>query len=121
MMYSPETTSQQTETVQHRLEYLKQVVLTLLNEVEALGEAQRSKGKRTMKLYDEVRQFERELILHALRQTNGNQTRAARMLGVKVTTLNTKIKRYDIPTEGGPDGMIEMSVQGEALEKHAPA
>jgi transcriptional regulator with GAF, ATPase, and Fis domain len=121
-MYSPETTSQQTETVQHRLEYLKQVVLTLLNEVEALGEAQRSRGQRTMKLYDEVRQYERELILHALRQTNGNQTRAARMLGVKVTTLNTKIKRYDIPTEGGPDdGMIEMSAQGEALEKHAPA
>jgi Nif-specific regulatory protein len=120
-MYSPETNTQPTENVQHRLEYLKQVVLTLLNEVEALGEAQRSKGQRTMKLYDEVRHFERELILHALRQTNGNQTRAARLLGVKVTTLNTKIKRYDIPTEAGHDGMMDISVQGDALEKHAPA
>jgi hypothetical protein len=62
MMYSPETTSQQTETVQHRLEYLKQVVLTLLNEVEALGEAQRSRGQRSMKLYDEVRQHQNQAL-----------------------------------------------------------
>jgi transcriptional regulator with GAF, ATPase, and Fis domain len=120
-MYSPEATSQHTETVQHRLEYLKQVVLTLLKEVEALGEQQSSRGKRSMKLYDEVRDFERELIQHALRQTNGNQTRAARMLGVKVTTLNTKIKRYNIPLEGGHDRLLEMSLQGDVMEKRAPA
>ncbi len=120
-MYSPETNTQQAENVQHRLDYLKQVVLTLLNEVEALGEAQRSKGQRTIKLYDEVRHFERELILHALRQTGGNQTRAARMLGVKVTTLNTKIKRYDIPTSVGPDGIDVSAPEEERMDEQQAA
>ena len=32
----------------------------------------------------------------ALRQTGGHQTRAARILGVNVTTLSSKIKRYRI-------------------------
>lgn len=121
-MYCPEMNSQQIENMQHRLDYLKQIVLTLLNEVEALGEAQRSSGERAIKLHDEVRNFERELILRALRQTNGNQTRAARLLGVKLTTLNTKIKRFDIPINAGLHGMMEPhQAQGEALEEHAPA
>jgi DNA-binding NtrC family response regulator len=31
----------------------------------------------------------------------GNQTRAARLLGIKLTTLNSKIKRYRIPIPNG--------------------
>lgn len=38
--------------------------------------------------------FERNLIETALRQTNGNQTRASAMLGLRVQTLNMKLKRF---------------------------
>ncbi len=38
--------------------------------------------------------FERNLIETALRQTNGNQTRASSILGLRVQTLNMKLKRF---------------------------
>jgi DNA-binding protein Fis len=40
-----------------------------------------------------VDDYERALIDTALRQTGGNQTRAARLLGLRVQTLNMKLKR----------------------------
>ena len=46
--------------------------------------------------YEEVRRFETGLILSALRETGGKQCRAAALLGLKPTTLNNKIKAYDI-------------------------
>lgn len=45
---------------------------------------------------DEVKSFEILLIERALEQTGGSQLRAARLLNLKHTTLNAKIKRYDI-------------------------
>ncbi len=41
-----------------------------------------------------------ELIRNALQRTRGNQRRAAKLLGVKVTTLNCKIKRFGIELPG---------------------
>ncbi|HKX32005.1 MAG TPA: sigma 54-interacting transcriptional regulator [Blastocatellia bacterium] len=41
-----------------------------------------------------VDEFERSLIETALRQTNGNQTKASAMLGLRVQTLNMKLKRF---------------------------
>lgn len=38
--------------------------------------------------------FERNLIETALRQTGGNQTKASAMLGLRVQTLNMKLKRF---------------------------
>src|SRR5881398_474762 len=46
--------------------------------------------------YDEVRRFEIDLIRRALDQTCGHQSRAARLLGMNPTTLNSKIKTYNI-------------------------
>jgi DNA-binding protein Fis len=46
--------------------------------------------------YDEVQRFETHLIKMALTETAGNQARAARLLGIKATTLNSKIKLFDI-------------------------
>ncbi len=40
--------------------------------------------------------IERTVILAALGWTGGNQVEASRLLGVKYTTLNEKIKRYRI-------------------------
>jgi DNA-binding protein Fis len=46
--------------------------------------------------YDEVKKFEIDLIRRALDQTGGHQSRAARLLGLNATTLNSKIKTYNI-------------------------
>jgi transcriptional regulator with PAS, ATPase and Fis domain len=46
--------------------------------------------------YDEVQRFETHLIKMALAETRGNQSRAAKLLGIKATTLNSKIKLFNI-------------------------
>jgi len=51
---------------------------------------------RGVNFYDEVRRFEVDLIRRALDQTGGHQSRAARLLGLNATTLNSKIKSYNI-------------------------
>lgn len=51
---------------------------------------------RGVNFYDEVRKFEMDLIRRALDQTGGHQSRAARLLGLNATTLNSKIKTYNI-------------------------
>jgi DNA-binding NtrC family response regulator len=53
---------------------------------------------RGINFYDEVRRFEIDLIRRALDQTGGHQSRAARLLGLNATTLNSKIKTYNIPS-----------------------
>jgi DNA-binding NtrC family response regulator len=50
--------------------------------------------------YDEVSRFEINLIRRALVQTGGHQVRAAKLLNLKVTTLNSKIKHYQISLQG---------------------
>jgi len=49
--------------------------------------------------YAEVERFETHLIKMALVETGGNQARAARLLGIKATTLNSKIKLFNIQSE----------------------
>jgi DNA-binding NtrC family response regulator len=51
---------------------------------------------RGVSFYDEVKRFEIDLIRRALDQTGGHQSRAARLLGMNATTLNSKIKSYNI-------------------------
>jgi len=83
----------------NRLNTLREVALTLLREVESFRVSQPA-TKRTVRLHEEVRRFEIDLIRSALSRTAGNQTRAAQLLGVKITTLNTKLKRYKIAPVG---------------------
>jgi len=51
---------------------------------------------RGVNFYDEVRRFEIDLIRRAFDQTGGHHSRAARLLGMNPTTLNSKIKTYNI-------------------------
>ncbi len=46
--------------------------------------------------YDEVSRFEIDLIKKALEFTEGHQSRASKLLGLNNTTLNSKIKAYNI-------------------------
>jgi len=80
----------------HRVETLREAALTVLREVESLRSARLSRVDGNVRLCDEVQRFEIELIRSALGRTGGNQVRAARLLRVKPTTLNAKLKRYKI-------------------------
>ena len=86
-------------TIDSRLDALKEVALTLLGAVDSLRSAQPTRD-HNIRLQDEVQRFETDLIRTALEKTGGNQARAARLLGVKHTTLNAKIKRYRIRCDG---------------------
>jgi DNA-binding NtrC family response regulator len=82
----------------YNLESLREAALTLLREVESLSNRQQQPDPK-LGLQEEVQRYETELIRDALQRTRGNQRRAARLLGVKVTTLNCKIKRLGIQYE----------------------
>ncbi len=53
---------------------------------------------RGVNFYEEVKRFEIDLIMRALEQTRGHQSRAARLLGLNATTLNSKLKSYNLRT-----------------------
>jgi DNA-binding NtrC family response regulator len=74
---------------------LREAALTVLREVDSLT-SRETNGKQKFGLQEEVQRYESELIRSALQRTRGNQRRAAQRLGVKVTTLNCKIKRLGI-------------------------
>ncbi len=78
------------------ISYLKILALSLLREIASAENIDDGPGNDTIDLQAEVRRFETELIRSALIHTGGRQRQAARLLGTKVTTLNTKIKRYKI-------------------------
>lgn len=82
--------------VDSRINSLKILALTLLREIESLERQSDNETPADINLQDEVRHFEAELIRSALIRTGGRQRRAARLLGMKVTTLNTRIRRYGI-------------------------
>jgi DNA-binding NtrC family response regulator len=89
-----------------RLERIKEMASVLLHEAEsldhenALAKASESvenlNAGSSVNFFDEVRRFEMRMISRALELTNGNQARAARMLGLGTTTLNYKIKSYEM-------------------------
>ena len=87
---------------------VKDLIYALLKEVQGLEhdelladlvtpqELHRLDIKQGIKFDDVVRQFETNIIKQALIITGGNQARAARLLGIKASTLNYKIKLYNI-------------------------
>ncbi len=85
-------------------EITRQCLPTDISEPEkAFGAGARVSGAATnvdiargVNFYDEVRRFEIDLIRRALEQTGGHQSRASRLLGMNATTLNSKIKTYNI-------------------------
>ena len=79
-----------------RINALRDLVLMLLRELDSLRPEQLSQPNSDATLQTRVQEFESELIRQALSRTSGNQSRAARLLGVKHTTLNAKIHRYKI-------------------------
>lgn len=75
---------------------LRDLTLRLLREVQSMGEVHTVNLEGGLDFYEEVGRFEVDLIKRALLQTAGHQGRAARLLNLKVTTLNSKIKHYNL-------------------------
>jgi DNA-binding NtrC family response regulator len=80
----------------HRLTTLRELAATLLSEVEEIAKVRALDIRQGINMHDEVQRYEAELIRRALKLTGGHQSRAARMLGIKKTTLHSKIKRYKL-------------------------
>ena len=84
--------------------HLKRLAMALFRAAEFTEQASaQAREKRAVRqiqdgldFFEEVRQFEIQLIRLALKQTGGNQRQAARLLGIKSTTLLEKKKRYNL-------------------------
>jgi transcriptional regulator with PAS, ATPase and Fis domain len=86
--------------MENRLEVLRVLSNSILEEVESLKRARNLGRPGNIDLEAELEHFEIDLIKCALLRTGGNQRQAARLLNVKATTLNAKIKRYCINLSG---------------------
>ncbi len=62
----------------------------------SLQTAKSSDTRARLTLAEAVEKVERELIVEALKETRGNQSRAADLLGTTLRILNYKIKKYGI-------------------------
>ena len=87
------------EAVTHQV--LKSVALALISEGAAQARepasgAEPPDAPAEMSFYEEVRRFEIRLITRALLRAQGKQIAAARLLGLKPTTLNAKMKQYQM-------------------------
>jgi len=91
-----------------RIASLKVLAMTLLRQVESLENQIASDNVPELNLQKEVHRFEAAIIRSALAKTGGRQRRAAKLLGVKVTTLNTKIKRLKILLDERPNDETDL-------------
>ncbi len=57
-------------------------------------------GKQEQSFKDQMQAFQRKVILDTLKKTRGVQKQAAKLLGIKPTTLNEMIKRLKVDTDG---------------------
>ena len=105
--FRSEPKAEGSSVMKYRLEALKVLSQSLLREVRVLENNTKSQDEMIDEVRDgkidldkEVQNFEVELIRCALIRTGGRQRRAAKLLNVKISTLNAKIKRYGIATSG---------------------
>ncbi|MDQ5845359.1 MAG: hypothetical protein M3539_08700 [Acidobacteriota bacterium] len=107
---SPATTSPPLrvaeQSARQRIDHLIGLAQALLSEAEILAgdksfvdESRRRDALNIAEgidFFDEIKRFEISLIRLALAKTSGHQARAAKLLNINPTTLNTKIKTYGI-------------------------
>lgn len=108
-----------------KLKLIKMKVNALLEELQTFEGGGAAKRKINLEqgidFYDEIQRFEIDLIINALKCTRGHQSKAARILNVKLSTLNAKIKHYKIPvsemelTQAFPSVRKEKSARQPAL------
>ncbi|HLM60414.1 MAG TPA: helix-turn-helix domain-containing protein [Pyrinomonadaceae bacterium] len=85
--------------VNNRLEALKILTNSIQQHVAELQREEKVAVANRIDLSEEVSRYEADLIRCALLRTGGRQRAAARLLNVKISTLNAKIKRLGISVE----------------------
>jgi DNA-binding NtrC family response regulator len=83
------------------LKRLAKLMMDEVSEIEETGELQLGDG---FKLDNYIEQFEINIIRYALQLSGNNQLTASRLLGIKATTLNAKIKRFKLSTTANGGG-----------------
>jgi DNA-binding NtrC family response regulator len=101
---APGNSNERPEPQRNTVIALKMLASKLMREVESLNEVRSLDIHDGIDFYEEVTEFEIGLIRRALAHTRGHQGRAARLLNLKVTTLNSKIKQYKIKLEAFANG-----------------
>lgn len=102
----PQTTNVTSDSeLERRVQQLTLLAKALASEIEALQielSTDRDRDRQVdfdnegIDFYDEIQRYEIELIKSALNKCGGNQTQAARLLRMKSTTLNAKMKHYGL-------------------------
>ena len=94
----------------------------LTDVLENLSHLRRPPVAAGVDFYQEVRRFERALIEESLKATRGRQVESARLLNLKPTTLNNKIKVYKInwrraTTESSPQlsGVVPLALTTKSV------
>ncbi len=101
---------------------IRQLVHALLEEVESLSEAQDPSspsleiGGGGPGFYQMIEAYEKFLIRRALAKARGRKAGAARLLGLKPTTLHYKMKAYDIKSGAEPEGCGAGVAAGNCVE-----
>jgi DNA-binding NtrC family response regulator len=105
LKYVNDTHTQNASELEHRVQQLTLLARALASEIETLQtelaagrnrEVQITFDNEGIDFYNEVERYEIELIKSALSRCGGNQTQAARLLRMKSTTLNAKMKHYGL-------------------------
>jgi DNA-binding NtrC family response regulator len=75
---------------------LKEMLNEVLSTLESITAQEQFVLSEEFNLMEHLQQYEADIIRHALRLTKGNQIAASKLLGINYTTLNSKIKRYQL-------------------------
>ncbi|HKG61242.1 MAG TPA: helix-turn-helix domain-containing protein [Pyrinomonadaceae bacterium] len=101
--YQPVPNTDNNSDVEHRIDQLVMLAKALASEIETLKAELGGDQNQPVDLsndgidfYDEIERYEIELIRSALNQCGGNQAQAAKLLHLKSTTLNAKMKHYGL-------------------------
>jgi DNA-binding NtrC family response regulator len=105
LKYVNDANTHNASELEHRVKQLTLLAKALASEIETLQaelawERNRDQpvvlDNEGIDFYREVERYEIELIKSALSYCHGNQTQAARLLRMKSTTLNAKMKHYGL-------------------------
>lgn len=92
----PYQANKQVNLLSKKIDYWRETTAELLNEVKSIAYSTPVRVEEGIDFDEEVKSFEIKLIEQALDRVGGNQKLAAKLLNLKHTTLNAKIKRYEI-------------------------
>lgn len=79
-----------------KIDCLKTLIYAFLAEVNHIEQTRSLNSSGLLNLREEVRRFELNLISSALKQSGSDARLAARLLGIHLNTLNSRVKSYGL-------------------------